>query len=62
MEQWIVKAFEEWHEHRRYATVKSIADLSKEVNIKPLINMLVYFFLEVKKNKMASSTTRLREL
>lgn len=49
VERWAVKAFDDWREHRGYATIKSIADLSEEVDVKPLINMLVFFFLEVKK-------------
>ena len=49
MERWTVKAFDEWCEHHGYATVKSIVDLFEKVDVKPLINMVVYFFLEVKK-------------
>ena len=49
MEQWVVQAFNEWRKHHGFPTEKNIVDLSKEANVKPLINMLMFFFLEVKK-------------
>ena len=49
VEQWVVKAFDELRKHCGYAIQKSIVDLLEEVDVKPLINMLMYFFLDVKK-------------
>ena len=49
VEQWAQRVFDEWHLFQGYLVDKSIVDLSKAVDTKPLVEMLVYFFLEVKK-------------
>jgi hypothetical protein len=49
VEQWAHRAFDDWRLFRGYPVDKSIVDLSEAADTKPLVEMLVYFFLEVKK-------------
>ena len=49
VEQWAQRAFNKWPQFKGYLVNKLIVDLSEEVETKPLIEMLVYFFFEVKK-------------
>jgi hypothetical protein len=49
VEQWAAKAFDEWRTCRGHSTETSIADLSKEPDVQPFVDLLASFFLEVRK-------------
>jgi hypothetical protein len=48
-EAWAANAFDEWRRCYGYSTAKSIADLSKESDIRVFVEMLFNFILQVRK-------------
>jgi hypothetical protein len=48
-EKWAARAFDDWREFRGFSIEKSIGDLFEEADLKPFVDMLVRFVLEVKK-------------
>jgi hypothetical protein len=48
-ECWAVRVFDDWRSFRSISIHKAIADLSKEKDLKPFVEMLTRFILEVKK-------------
>lgn len=48
VETWARKAFDEWRSFRGFSTIKSIADMSEEADVHPLVELLVQYFLELK--------------
>jgi hypothetical protein len=52
VEAWANKAFDEWRAFRGYCTTESIVDLSEKVDVTPLVDMLVQYFLELKTQKL----------
>jgi hypothetical protein len=49
VEQWTARAFGEWKTCCGHSTEKNIADLSEEPDVQPFVNLLAFFFLEVRK-------------
>jgi hypothetical protein len=49
VEQWTARAFGEWRTCHGHSIEKSIADLSEEPDVQPFVDLLVSFFLEVRK-------------
>jgi hypothetical protein len=49
VEAWAEKAFNEWRVFRGHSTAQSIADLSEEAHAGPLVDLLVQYFLELKR-------------
>jgi hypothetical protein len=49
VEAWAEKAFNEWRVFRGHSIAQSIADLSEEAHAGPLVDLLVQYFLELKR-------------
>jgi hypothetical protein len=48
-EHWACKAFDEWRLCKGYSIGKSVGDLSEEEDLHPFVDMLLKFFLQVRK-------------
>jgi hypothetical protein len=48
-EKWATRSFDDWQVFRGLSTEKNIGELSEELDLRPFVNLLTKFMLEVKK-------------